>query len=229
LLVFHDVLVPPKRRGPRKSAASGADEALQQELLQTREALQVTHEEMQSSVEELKSSNEELQSTNEELQSTNKELITSKEELQSLNEEMQTVNAELQTKVEDLSSVRNDMTNLLNSTEVATLFLDNTMNLRRYTPHATDLFKLIPGDVGRPLSHIVTDLNYPQLKDDALEVLRSLIFQEKEAVTHDGRWFRVRLMPYRTQDNMIDGVVITFMDVTAIKQLEAELRQHALG
>lgn len=98
------------------------------------------------------------------------------------------------------------------------------MKLRRFTTHATRLFKLIPGDVGRPLSHVVTDLDYPQLKDDANEVLRTLVFQEKSVSTHDGRWFRVRIMPYRTQDNVIDGVVITFTDITEIKQLEAVLR-----
>jgi PAS domain S-box-containing protein len=199
---------------------------LARELQQAREALQVAHEETQTTVEELKSSNEELQSTNEELQSTNEELTTSKEELQSLNEELQTVNAELQSRVDDLTWVRNDMTNLLNSTEIATIFLDNEMKLRRFTTHATKLFKLIPGDVGRPLSHVVTDLDYPQLKDDAESVLRTLVFQEKQVTTHDGRWCRVRIMPYRTQDNVIDGVVITFIDITETKHLEAELRKR---
>jgi PAS domain S-box-containing protein len=227
IIVFKDVPTPPARRRTGKKVESATHAALLQELQQTREALQVTHEEMQSTVEELKSSNEELQSTNEELQSTNEELTTSKEELQSLNEELQTVNAELQSKVDDLTWVRNDMTNLLNSTEIATVFLDNEMKLRRFTTFATQLFKLIPGDVGRPLSHVVTDLDYPQLKDDALEVLRTLVFQEKEVTTRDGRWYRARIMPYRTQDNVIDGVVITFTDITEIKQLEAALRQRS--
>jgi chemotaxis methyl-accepting protein methylase len=226
LIVFKDVVSPPPgppRRRASKSVANDRHEALVQELHQTREALQVTHEEMQTTVEELKSSNEELQSTNEELQSTNEELTTSKEELQSLNEELQTVNAELQSKVDDLTWVRNDMANLLNSTEIATIFLDGEMRLRRFTTHATRLFKLIPGDVGRPLSHVVTELDYPGLKDDAVEVLRSLVFIEKPARTADGRWYRVRIMPYRTQDNVIDGVVITFIDITEVKQLEAQL------
>jgi PAS domain S-box-containing protein len=100
------------------------------------------------------------------------------------------------------------------------------MKLRRFTTFATKLFKLIPGDVGRPLSHVVTDLDYPQLQDDALEVLRTLVFREKVVTTHDGRWYRARIMPYRTQDNVIDGVVITFTDITEIKQLEAELRKR---
>lgn len=228
ILVFKDVPQPPRRR-TRKSIAADTHTALLQELQQTRETLQVTHEEMQTSVEELKSSNEELQSTNEELQSTNEELTTSKEELQSLNEELQTVNAELQSKVDDLTWVRNDMANLLNSTEIATIFLDNDMKLRRFTTHATKVFKLIPGDIGRPLSHVVTDLDYPELKGDAQEVLRSLIFREKEVATHDGRWYRIRVMPYRTQDNVIDGVVITFIDISEIKQLEAELRKLGDG
>jgi chemotaxis methyl-accepting protein methylase len=225
LVVFKDVAAPPRRRAGKK-AATEVNEALQQELNQTREALQVTHEEMQTTVEELKSSNEELQSTNEEMQSTNEELTTSKEELQSLNEELQTVNAELQSKVDDLTWVRNDMANLLNSTEIATVFLDNEMKLRRFTTYATKLFKLIPGDIGRPLSDLATDLDYPQLKADAMAVLGTLIFKESQAATHDGRWFRVRIMPYRTLDSMIDGVVITFTDITVIKQLEAQLRER---
>ena len=227
IVVFKDVARYTAARKSRKSAESESHDALTLELQQVRESLQVAHEENQTTVEELKSSNEELQSTNEELQSTNEELTTSKEELQSLNEELQTVNAELQSRVDDLTWVRNDMTNLLNSTEIATVFLDNEMKLRRFTTDATKLFKLIPGDVGRPLSHVVTDLDYPPLKDDAERVLRTLTFQEKQATTHDGRWYRVRIMPYRTQDNVIDGVVITFIDITEIKHLEAQLRKHA--
>lgn len=226
IVVFRDVPTAQARRKSASAAGVEAQSALMQELLQTREALQVTHEEMQTTVEELKSSNEELQSTNEELQSTNEELTTSKEELQSLNEELQTVNAELQSKVDDLTWVRNDMSNLLNSTEIATVFLDNEMRLRRFTTHATKLFKLIPGDVGRPLSHVVTDLDYPGLWDDTVEVLRTLVFREKVVSTHDQRWYRVRIMPYRTQDNVIDGVVITFIDVTEIKVLEEALRKR---
>jgi PAS domain S-box-containing protein len=163
------------------------------------------------------------------LQSANEELTTSKEEMQSLNEELQTVNAELQAKVDDLSWVNNDMQNLLNSTELATIFLDSALNVRRFTTHATHLFKLIPGDVGRPLSDIVTDLDYPQLQADSVEVLRTLIFVEKQLTTRDGRWFKVRIMPYRTHDNVITGVVMTFIDISAFKQLEAELRGRKQG
>ena len=226
LVVFKDLPTPPVRRKTDKRAAAEKQPELERELARAREALQVMQEEMQTTVEELKSSNEELQSTNEELQSSNEELTTSKEELQSLNEELQTVNAELQSKVDDLTSVRNDMTNLLNSTEIATIFLDNEMRLRRFTTHATHLFKLIPGDVGRLLSDIVSDLDYPQLQEDAHTVLRTLAFKENEVSTHDGRWYRVRIMPYRTQDNVIDGVVVTFIDITEVKKLEAKLREH---
>lgn len=247
LVVFHDVLAKPARRRASKIAPAEAHEALQQELLQAREALQAAHEEMQTAIEELKSSNEELQSSNEELQSTNEELTTSqgelqsvneelqstneelstsKEELQSLSDQLQTVNAKLQAEVEDFTLERDDMENLLNSTEIATVFLDSEMKLRRFTTHATKLFKLILPDIGRPLSDIATDLDYPQLKEDALEVHRTLVFHEQQARTVDGRWYRARIMPYRTQNNVIDGVVMTFMDITEIKQLDAQLRQR---
>jgi len=179
---------------------------------------------MQNSHEELKSANEEMQSTNEELQSTNEELTTSKEEMQSLNEELQTVNVELQSKVDELSSANNDMKNLLNSTDIATVFLDNALHVRRFTTQATRLFKLIPGDLGRALSDIVTDLDYPDLSLDAEEVLRTLAFSEREVSTGDGRWYQVKIMPYRTLENVIDGVVITLNDISRAKLLEAELR-----
>src|SRR6187551_1123444 len=183
---------------------------------------------MQTTQEELRSTNEEQQSTNEELQSTNEELTTSKEEMQSLNEELQTVNAELQAKVDELSRSNNDMKNLLNSTDIATLFLDNALNVRRFTTQATKIIKLIPGDVGRPITDLASDLLYPELTEDAREVLRKLGFTEKPITTRDGRWFTVRIMPYRTVDDRIDGLVITFADITVAKTLEAKLRgQHA--
>jgi len=179
---------------------------------------------MQTSQEELKASNEELQSINEELQSTNEELTTSKEELQSLNEELQTVNAEQQSKVDELSHLNEDMMNLLNSTEIATIFLDKRRNLRRFTPGANKVFKLIPGDVGRPLSDIVNDLRYPELSEDVDEVLRTLRTVEKQIESRNGQWFSLRIMPYRTLSDVIDGVVITLSDITATKKLEEELR-----
>ena len=179
---------------------------------------------MQTAQEELRSANEELQSTNEELQSTNEELTTSKEEMQSLNEELQTLNAELQAKVDELSRASNDMKNLLDSTDIATLFLDKDLNVRRFTPQATKIIKLIPADVGRPITDLVSELHYPKLADDVREVLRTLASAEKPIAARDGRWFTVRIMPYRTLDDRIDGVVITFADITAAKTLEAKLR-----
>ena len=218
IIVFADVATPSNKKRQRKSTNAEV-QALQAELQQAREELQTMREEKQTSQEELKSSNEELQSTNEELQSTNEELTTSKEEMQSLNEELQTVNAELQIKVNDLSWINNDMNNLLNSMEIATVFLDNTLRIRRFTSHAINLFKLIASDVGRPLSDIVTDLDYPDLQVDVQAVLSKLLFVEKQVQTHDRRNFKVRIMPYRTQDNVIDGVVITFIEITETKAL----------
>jgi two-component system CheB/CheR fusion protein len=194
-----------------------------------RSEARATHEEMQTSQEEFRSAHEELQSTNEELQSTNEELTTSKEEMQSLNEELQTLNAELQTKVDELSRSSNDMKNLLNSTDIATLFLDNDLNVRRFTPQATNIIKLIPADVGRPITDLSSDLRYPELAEDALVVLRTLASAEKAIAARDGRWFTVRIMPYRTLDDRIDGVVITFADITVAKTLEAELRKTQAG
>ena len=196
---------------------------LEKELQTAREDTQNTLEEMQTSQEELKSTNEELQSTNEELQSTNEELTTSKEEMQSLNEELQTVNAELQSKIDDFTRVNNDMKNLLNSTDIATLFLDKDLKIRRYTDEATKIFKLIKSDIGRPFTDQVSDLIYPELPVDAREVLRTLVFVKKQIETKDGRWFSTRIMPYRTFDDRIDGLVITFFNITDLKQLEEEL------
>jgi len=228
MIVFHDVATPVETkatgRSRKASSSDGRVVELEKELQQTREGLQTTREEMQSSQEELKSTNEELQSTNEELQSTNEELTTSREEMQSLNEELQTVNAEQQSKLDEVSRVNDDMCNLLNSTEIATIFLDSALHIRRFTPGADKLFKLRAGDVGRPLAEIVTDLIYPSLVDETNEVLRTLVFAEKQISTIDGRWYTVRIMPYRTREGVIGGAVITFANITAAKQLEAELR-----
>ncbi len=198
---------------------------LEKELQQVREEMQGSIEEMQTSQEELKSTNEELQSTNEEMQSTNEELTTSKEEMQSLNEELQTVNAELQSKVEEFSRVDNDMKNLLNSTDIATLFLDKDLNIRRYTDQATNIFKLIKSDIGRPFTDLVTDLEYPELADDAREVLRTLVFIQKQKQAKNDKWFSVRIMPYRTVDDRIDGLVITFFNLSELKQVELKLHE----
>ncbi|MBC7962107.1 MAG: PAS domain-containing protein [Steroidobacteraceae bacterium] len=230
MIVFSDVATPPKQKRPGRSKTATSDSAkvpeLEHELQQFREELQTTREEMQSSQEELISTIEELQSTNEELQSTNEELTTSREEMQSLNEELQTVNAEQQSKMEELARVSNDMRNLLNSTEIVTVFLDNELHIRRFTSGADKLFKLRAGDVGRPLSEIVSDLIYPKMTEEVQEVLRTLAFSEKQIAARDGRWFSVRIMPYRTMEDVIGGVVITFANITVFKKSEAELREE---
>jgi chemotaxis methyl-accepting protein methylase len=228
MIVFTDVATPLEKKAPGRSKTTPIGNArtieLEEELQQCRDDLQTTREEMQSSQEELKSTNEELQSTNEEMQSTNEELTTSREEMQSLNEELQMVNAEQQSKMDELSRLNNDMRNLLNSTEIVTVFLDSELRVRRFTTGADKLFKLIPGDVGRPLSDIVNDLLYPGMTEEVREVLRTLVFSEKQISATDGRWFSVRIMPYRTIEDVIGGVVITFANITAAKALEAELR-----
>jgi PAS domain-containing protein len=187
------------------------------------------HEEMQTSQEELKSANEELQSTNEELQSTNEELTTAKEEMQSMNEELQTVNAEQAARMEELTRASDDMKNLLNGSDIATVFLDGDLRVRRFTTGATRLFKLIPGDVGRPLTDVVNVLVDLDLAREARDVLRTLVFSQKQVAAEGGRWFEARVLPYRTVDNRIDGVVMTFVDITQTKTLEAELRRAASG
>jgi two-component system CheB/CheR fusion protein len=228
MIIFTDVLETssskPTAKG-KKTLGSIRQSELEEELRRMRQEMQNTLEEMQTSQEELKSTNEELQSTNEELQSTNEELTTSKEEMQSLNEELQTVNAELQSKVDDFSRLNNDMKNLLNSTDIATLFLNKELNIRRYTNQATKIFKLIKSDIGRPFTDQASDLIYPELADDAREVLRTLVYIQKQIPTRDGRWFSIRIMPYRTFDDRIDGIVITFINISDLKQMEVELHE----
>jgi two-component system CheB/CheR fusion protein len=229
MIVFTDVPVPAEPRSSGRSRATTARSAhvteLESELRHARTELQSTREVMQRSQEDLKSANEEMQSTNEELQSTNEELTTAKEEMQSMNEELQTVNHELQGRVDELSRANNDMKNLLNSTDIATLFLDDEMRVRRFTTQAAKIIKLIPGDVGRPITDLASDLLYPELVADVREVLRTLGSTEKPVAVRDGAWFTVRIMPYRTLDNRIDGAVITFSDITVAKTLEAKLRE----
>lgn len=227
LIIFKDVeiLKEVKKINIKPGKDSDRVTALLEELQYSQKTLQITREEMQNSQEDLKSANEELQSTNEELQSANEELTTSKEEMQSMNEELQTVNNELQAKIDELSSTSNDMHNLLNSTDIAILFLDEGLKVRRFTNQVTNIIKLIPGDTGRQITDLVSELEYPSLTKDAQEVLRTLIFKETQVPTHDDRWFIVRIMPYRTLENKIDGVVITFTDVTVSKKLELELRK----
>jgi len=199
---------------------------LTRELRAKEEYLKVTNEALETSNEELKSSNEEMQSVNEELQSTNEELETSKEELQSVNEELATVNAELQTKVADLSRSNNDMNNLLAGTGIGTVFVDHRLRILRFTPSATRMINLIQSDVGRPVSHIVSNLvGYDSLVADTQAVLDTLVPREVEVQTAEGKWYALRIQVYRTLENVIEGAVITFVEITEMKRAEAALQE----
>ncbi|MHC1737681.1 MAG: chemotaxis protein CheB [Ignavibacteriaceae bacterium] len=198
--------------------------ALMKELQAKEEYLHTTNEELETTNEELKSSNEEMQSVNEELQSTNEELETSKEELQSVNEELSTVNAELHTKVADLSRVNNDMNNLIAGTGIATVFVDHQQKILRYTNAATHLINLIISDIGRPIGHIVSNLlGYNNLSRDVQTVLETLIPKELDVQAKDGSWYTMRIIPYRTMDNVIEGAVINFVNITESKKIENDL------
>jgi two-component system, chemotaxis family, CheB/CheR fusion protein len=222
---------PPRRRGGRAKQIGAVEQEriieLEREVQMLRNTLQSTIEEGNTTHEELKSTNEELQSTNEELQSANEELETAKEEMQSLNEELQTLNGELQSKVEQLSRVNDDLQNLLNSTDIATLFLDNQLRIKRFTPPTKQVFKLLPGDVGRSIGDIMSTLKYDKLDEDAREVMQTLAVKEIEVATQDDKWYALRMLPYRTSENVIDGLVITFVDITKQKQMDQEQRIDA--
>jgi len=195
-------------------------EQLEQELFFTKESLRTTIEELETANEELKSTNEELQSINEELQSSNEELETAKEEMQSLNEELNSVNSELQAKIETLSDTHDDMQNLLNSTDIATIFLDSHLKIKRFTRQATAIIKLIDSDIGRPLEDLVSTLKYDHLIDDAKTVIKTLAHKDTEVQTVNDDWYLLRILPYRTAENMIDGLVISFVDISRLKKAE---------
>ncbi|MEJ2295120.1 MAG: CheR family methyltransferase [Candidatus Lokiarchaeota archaeon] len=200
---------------------------LENELEITKINLQQTIEEFETSNEELKSSNEELQSANEELKTTNEELQTSKEELQSVNEELRTVNEELSSKNLQLSKLNDDLDNLISSTQIATIFLDTDLNIQKYTPQTTEVLNLIPSDIGRPFTHISPKLML-QIKDlveDTKQVLNNLIPIEKDVVTEENKWYTMKISPYRTSDNVIEGVVVTFVDITERKFAEEKLKK----
>jgi two-component system CheB/CheR fusion protein len=218
----------PARAGEAgiEADAAGRIAALKQELRAKEEYLQTANEELETSNEELKSSNEEMQSVNEELQSTNEELETSKEELQSVNEELATVNAELQNKVVDLSRANNDMNNLLAGTGIGTVFVDHQLRILRFTPTATRMINLIQTDVGRPVGHLVSNLvGYDHLVPDTLAVLNTLIPKDVEVQTAEGKYYTMRILPYRTLDHVIEGAVITFVDITDMKKAQDALQK----
>lgn len=198
---------------------------LQQELRSKEEYLQTTIEALETANAELNSSNEELQSSNEELQSTNEEMETTKEELQSVNEELMTVNTELQQKIGETSRVNDDLSNLLAGTQIGTIFVDLKLHIQRFTPSVTQLIPLIQSDIGRPINDIVTNLKYSTLLQDIQQVLVTLISEENVIETVDGRWYLVRISPYRTLNNIIEGAVITFVNISEQKRVEYELRQ----
>lgn len=230
LVAFED---QPTPRRVRTGKASGGAEltrdavvmALDKELQYTKHRLQTTIEEMESSLEELKSTNEELQSANEELQSTNEEAMTNKEEMQSLNEELMTLNMQYLSKTEELSQAANDMKNLLDSTEIATIFLGNDMVIKRFTSSVGHIINLLPTDVGRPITHFASNLRYEHLAQDVQLVLDRLLSIETNIQTTTDEWYAVRVMPYRTLDNYIDGAVLTFTQITSLKKMEEQLQE----
>jgi two-component system, chemotaxis family, CheB/CheR fusion protein len=236
-VIFEEAAAQPNALTSKHTAAGpGEDESLvaqlETELKSLKTEFQATIDEYETSAEELKAANEEILSINEELQSTNEELETSKEEIQAVNEELNTVNQQLNSKVEELTEVNNDLVNFLNSSDVATIFLDSQLRIKRFTPSATAIMNLIPTDVGRPIEHMAQRFAGVDLTLDAKNVLQSLAVSKREVRSSDNRWFLLTCLPYRTIDNKIDGVVFTFNDVTALKQSEismGEARNFAQG
>ena len=230
LVILEDIVIQDDDHSPESPDVSGSpsaenvDSDMESRLVALRHELQAKEEFLQAANEELRSSNEEMQSINEELQSTNEELETSKEELQSVNEELATVNAELQNKVIDLTRANNDMNNLLAGTGIGTIFVDHDVRILRFTPAVTKIINLIQGDIGRPVGHIVSNLvGYDTLLADTQAVLDTLVPKEVEVRTQAGMWYAMRILPYRTLENVIEGAVITFTDITESKQMRMAL------
>lgn len=223
----------PAAAGRPKRTGADDDPQLQQEVRHLRRELQDNIEAFEATTEELKAANEEVTSINEELQSTNEELETTKEELQAVNEELVTVNTQLQAKVLELEGLNDDLDNLLSNTHIAVVFLDTELKVRRFTPAIDDLLGLIAADIGRPVAHLAQKFSGDELTVDAAKVLAKLVPLESEVRSHSGRWYLRRTLPYRTEDNRIAGVVVTFVDISARKQaeqsIEAErMRLHAV-
>jgi len=223
MVVFESAHAPAPETGSSREATLQSD--LDKELMETRAQLQRTIEDMQASQEELKSMNEELQSTNEELTSMNEELTSSKEELQSLNEELLTVNAEHQRKIDELSESHDDMRNLLQSTDIAMLLLDNDLQVRRFTDPIRPIINLQTGDVGRSITDLRIDIQGEDLAEDVRSVLNTLQMQAKRVQTANGKWYLMQILPYRTIENRIEGVIITFTDMTPLKEMEVSLEE----
>lgn len=228
MVVFKEL---PQRKEEKKSPMSdevsdetsinGANKRvneLEKELESTKQSLQTSIEELETSNEELKSRNEELQATNEELRSTNEELKTAREEAQSTNEELSSVNQELEEKIDELSQAKDDMKNLLDSTEIAIIFLDTDLRVRRFTPGATDIFNLIESDIGRPITDLSRKFQYEGIEEDLNRVLDTLQKTSQEISTSEGDWYEMEIKPYRTTENVVDGLVVTCKDITRIKQ-----------
>jgi two-component system CheB/CheR fusion protein len=223
LVVFEPAEVESEAAAEKRSAPEPAVGQLERELEQIKMRLRDTVEQYEASTEELKASNEELQAMNEELRSASEELETSREELQSMNEEISTVNQELKNKLDELSHANSDLHNLMASTAIPTIFLDRQLRIMRFTPTAVDLFRLIPSDIGRPLGDLHHRLDYPDLSADALRVLDNLVPVQRE-VRAGNEWFLARLLPYRTLDDHIGGVVLAFVNITEGKQATESLR-----
>ncbi|MET0265009.1 MAG: CheR family methyltransferase [Duganella sp.] len=226
LILFHkfEQVAEPADADETDLAEVSVLSSLEQELQRTRLQLQDTIENSETSNEELKAANEELQAINEELRSATEELETGKEELQSVNEELITVNSELKSKVEETGKVNDDLQNLIASTDLATIFLDRGMRIKRFTPYALGLFNLMSGDIGRPLQDITHKLHYPELAADAVATFHTLLPVEREVASDDGRWFIARVLPYRTGLDQIDGAVLTFIDISGRRQAEERAR-----
>lgn len=233
LIVFEDLRLASEGKAAFRSAASETDK--DQRIAELEHDLQIkevfilsTINDLEAANQDVKLVNQDLMSANEELQSTNEELETSKEELQSINEELTTVNTELQRKNEEISTTVNDLNNFLTSTEIATIFLDQDLQIRRFTPTIQKIFNLLPGDIGRPLQHFVSNLVYDKMIADCLAVLDTLYSQSIEVQSHHGEWYLMTIKPYRTVEHMIDGLVITFFDITEQKKSEEARRLAVL-
>ena len=227
MVIFEEAPAPPLPRplpgGQSQTAVDNTYLAeLEQELAATKEYLQTTVEELETANEDVRAVNEELQAANEELQSMNEELQTSQEELRSSNEELMTLNTDYQNKIDTLREGHDDINNLLVNSQLAILFLDMDLRIKHFTPLVTEVVRLISSDVGRPLNDLTLRLDYNRLAEDVEQVLKTLASKEVEAQSDKGVWYSVRILPYRTVNNVIDGVVITFLDITALKELEIQ-------